>query len=144
MRYSLAVQWNKINSDRMRRNRNSPHRDRVINATMKFIPSTALYFSFLSQNYDSYLWLIRFLGTGMVRRTLISLKLTKKREIVKHTVLTWVFYKWLCNHYQGRIHFRTSPAVSRVCTFEQNSSRVIFVSIIVTIVTPVLMSHVEI
>ena len=86
MRYSLAVQWNKINSDRMRRNRNSPHRDRVINATMKFIPSTALYFSFLSQNYDSYLWLIRFLGTGMVRRTLISLKLTKKREIVKHTV----------------------------------------------------------
>ena len=86
MRYSLAVQWNKINSDRMRRNRNSPHRDRVINATMKFIPSTALYFSFLSQNYDSYLWLIRFLGTGMVRRTPISPKLTKKREIVKHTV----------------------------------------------------------
>lgn len=69
----------------MRRNRNSPHRDRVINATMKFIPSTALYFSFLSQTDDSYLWFIRFLWAGMVRRTLISLKLTKKREIVKHT-----------------------------------------------------------
>ena len=56
--------------------------------------------------------------------------------------MTWVFYKWPCNHYQVRIHFRTSPAVSRVCTLYHNISHDIFVSIIVTIVTPLLMSHV--